>query len=227
MNLLTKDLALSQQLANLEHYLQADQLVIRHCSASLAPSEFTVRHGVSIHSEALPRPLSTDQYELARSLTFESMLKSSRVYRKVRRHSEQLSFRSSTVPSHAWSALSDVSLSDISAISVLALPLDSADINNAHHYTFAQRTMAHDHGNGHKPSSNLTDDASEGHRIKWSGDLATKYALARRPPDSGSKLLIAQPRLQSDTIGTFTDQELEEARNVKLFVHGGAGAYPD
>jgi hypothetical protein len=36
--------------------------------------------------------------------------------------------------SYAWSALSDVSLSDISNISVVALPISSSDLTNGHHY---------------------------------------------------------------------------------------------
>jgi hypothetical protein len=65
---------------------------------------------------------------------YESDLETSRVYRKVRRMSSLFSFRSSIAQTHAWTALSDVSLSEISIMSVVALPLRRDDIGNQHHY---------------------------------------------------------------------------------------------
>ena len=72
------------------------------------------------------------------SQDFESALKMTRVYRRVRASECDISFRSSAVRSHAWSVLSDLSIGDISVISVLALPISLEEINNiAPHLTFA------------------------------------------------------------------------------------------
>jgi hypothetical protein len=76
------------------------------------------------------------QSEPARAFPFERVLKASRVYRRAKRDTTDFSFCSSIPLSHAWSALSDISLSDISVISVVALPLCLTDIPNGHHYTF-------------------------------------------------------------------------------------------
>lgn len=63
---------------------------------------------------------------------FQSDLDASRVCRKAQRETADYSFRSSNAFSYAWSALSDTSLSDISMISVVALPLMGDDITNMH-----------------------------------------------------------------------------------------------
>jgi hypothetical protein len=56
------------------------------------------------------------------------------VYRKARRSTSDVSYRSSVGFSHAWTALSDISLSDVSVITVVALPISSNDLLNGHHY---------------------------------------------------------------------------------------------
>jgi hypothetical protein len=56
------------------------------------------------------------------------------VYRKARRSTCDASYRSSAALSHAWTALSDISLSDVSVITVIALPISSNDLLNGHHY---------------------------------------------------------------------------------------------
>ena len=61
--------------------------------------------------------------------SFEKLLEATRAYRRAQRSECDVSFSSSNVRSHAWSALSGISLADISVISVLALPLDSDEIS--------------------------------------------------------------------------------------------------
>ncbi|EWG55230.1 hypothetical protein FVEG_13266 [Fusarium verticillioides 7600] len=72
---------------------------------------------------------------------FEQDLKLSRVYRNAKRDTMDFSANSSIVRTHAWSSLSGVSLSDISHISVLALPLYVEDISNPEHYRFGQEAF--------------------------------------------------------------------------------------
>jgi hypothetical protein len=61
---------------------------------------------------------------------FEVVLEASRVYRMAEPNTCDTSFSSSTVRSHAWSALSGLSLADISVISVIALPLSFQEIRH-------------------------------------------------------------------------------------------------
>lgn len=70
------------------------------------------------------------------SVLFEGALSESRVYRRIKRDSLDVSIRSSVARTHAWSIFSGLSIGDISNISVLALPVYSNDINNPQHYAF-------------------------------------------------------------------------------------------
>jgi cell division control protein 24 len=72
---------------------------------------------------------------------FDHDLKLSRVYRHAKRDTMDFSARSSVARTHAWSSLSGISLSDISHISVLALPLYIEDISNPEHYNFGQEAF--------------------------------------------------------------------------------------
>ncbi|KAF2180666.1 hypothetical protein K469DRAFT_458159, partial [Zopfia rhizophila CBS 207.26] len=84
----------------------------------------------------LARRLTTTITTPIRYFDFERDLEASRVYRQATRDTVDFSFRSSAVGSHAWSTLSDVSLSDISTISVVGLPVYQKDITNSYHYQF-------------------------------------------------------------------------------------------
>jgi hypothetical protein len=72
--------------------------------------------------------------------SFEQDLKSSRPYRKAIRETMDYSVRSSVAGSHAWTALSDTSLSGISSIAVIRLPIVSLEISNPQHYAFGGTT---------------------------------------------------------------------------------------
>jgi len=67
---------------------------------------------------------------------FEFDLNTSRVYKRTLPYECDVSFRSSAVRSHAWSVFSGLSLSQISAISAIALPIYSFDIFNREWYEF-------------------------------------------------------------------------------------------
>ncbi|KAK1828645.1 hypothetical protein QBC39DRAFT_149877 [Podospora conica] len=67
-------------------------------------------------------------------LSFEKDLVASRVYRRIKRDTMDFSMRSSIAQSNRWSIFSGMSLSDISDISVLALPIHPSDISNPQHY---------------------------------------------------------------------------------------------
>jgi len=81
-----------------------------------------------------PLSINTDS-SLSKS-DFEDDLESSRVYRRAQRDTMDFSFRSSIARSNTWSVFSGLSLSDISVISVIGLPVFPKDITNAYHYNF-------------------------------------------------------------------------------------------
>uniref|UniRef100_A0A8H7N8F4 Fungal N-terminal domain-containing protein n=1 Tax=Bionectria ochroleuca TaxID=29856 RepID=A0A8H7N8F4_BIOOC len=68
---------------------------------------------------------------------FELDLEASRVYRMAKRDTMDFSFRSSLAGSIAWSIFSGLSISDISAVAAIALPIKPKDLSNAHRYEFS------------------------------------------------------------------------------------------
>ncbi|ORY02261.1 hypothetical protein BCR34DRAFT_84268 [Clohesyomyces aquaticus] len=79
---------------------------------------------------------NTSQYSSYSVLRFQEEIENSRVYRRANRANSLLSFSSSVIGSRAWSVFSGLSLAEISAISVIALPLTPSDVENAEHYFF-------------------------------------------------------------------------------------------
>jgi hypothetical protein len=67
---------------------------------------------------------------------FEIDLNNSRVYKRTQPYECDVSFASSAVRSHSWSVFSGLSLSQISSISVIALPVYSHEIANKEYYGF-------------------------------------------------------------------------------------------
>ena len=67
---------------------------------------------------------------------FEDDLEASRVYRRAQRDTMDFSFRSSITGRDGWSVFSGLSLSDVSIIAVIALPVYADDLTNPQHYAF-------------------------------------------------------------------------------------------
>jgi hypothetical protein len=74
--------------------------------------------------------------------SFEIDLNTSRVYRRTEPYESDVSFTSSNVRTHAWSIFSGMSLSEISVVSALALPLYAYDIPNNEWYNFGEIGLA-------------------------------------------------------------------------------------
>ena len=85
-----------------------------------------------------PPPPNMERESGLSKLNFRDDLISSRVYRRAQRETMDFSFRSSIAQSRSWSMFTGLSLSDISAISVIALPVYPDDLTNAHHYDFGE-----------------------------------------------------------------------------------------
>lgn len=74
--------------------------------------------------------------------SFEADLNTTRVYTRTQLYNSDVSFTSSAVRTHVWSVFSGLSLSEISDVSVIALPLYPHEIYNGHWY------LCEDPGNG-------------------------------------------------------------------------------
>ncbi|PSS06669.1 hypothetical protein M430DRAFT_37760 [Amorphotheca resinae ATCC 22711] len=102
----------------------------------------TLRDSVAIYSDysdgsdltVCPKGTGTlDAYLIQHE--FEETLYASWVYRRNQSCRESMSIRSSVVRQSAWSVLSELSLAQISIISVIALPVQRSELFNAQWYT--------------------------------------------------------------------------------------------
>jgi hypothetical protein len=127
-----KDLA--RRLACLEGpgYDSESVITARRDSSSFAAATTMPSQDLSI--DDTPKTLARLSLSHFRNQAHEHELQASRVYRKAQRGSDGSTFHSSLARSNAWSALSDISLSEISSVSVIALPLYPIDIKNRGHY---------------------------------------------------------------------------------------------
>lgn len=69
---------------------------------------------------------------------FQIDLETSRVYQRTEIYKSDVSFTSSAVRTHAWSVFSGLSLSEVSVISAIALPLYLDEISNMEWYILSQ-----------------------------------------------------------------------------------------
>jgi hypothetical protein len=132
-SLLQSNRELSSRLAHLEDQLGTTMSLCTHRPGSLAPSDDTITRA-TILSRTEHLNLLTNDTETIRSFEFEKDLEASWVYQKMTRNTTDASFCTSLVRSHAWTALTEISLSDISVISVVALPISLFELENAYHY---------------------------------------------------------------------------------------------
>ncbi|KAM7203201.1 hypothetical protein V8F20_004143 [Naviculisporaceae sp. PSN 640] len=100
----------------------------------------------SIDDETISKPatspasLPPSEYTTTSAFNFEPDLEASLAYRRAQRESMDFSFRSSVAWSNGFSTFSGLTLGDVSVLSVIALPIYEAEISNAHHYTFGNRS---------------------------------------------------------------------------------------
>ncbi len=123
--------------ASIRFFEDNESIFRRHdlSSAGQGPSK-----GVAVLSaedESIPHE---DSFKDALSpREFEVVLEGTRVYAHVQSNDCDISFTSSAVRTNAWSALSGLSLNDISVVSVLALPISWEEVDNiGSHLTFAR-----------------------------------------------------------------------------------------
>lgn len=128
-------------MAHLEDCFDSSNATVTRRALSYAKSELPTQEDASTRMLQTNNTLELLPYGTSAHFQFERVLLASRVYIKAERHASDASFRSSIGRSHAWTALSDISLSDISKISVIALPIHRHDISNPEHFEFRLPTL--------------------------------------------------------------------------------------
>jgi hypothetical protein len=137
--LLAQNLELAGRMEHLECYYHASNPVLTNRPTSHMSNATTIPASKHARLGGILSTLSQSPAMSGQTREFEHELEASRVYRKAQRGVDDISVCRSVAISHAWSALSDISLSDISALSVVALPLFRKEITNAYHYSTKPR----------------------------------------------------------------------------------------
>jgi cell division control protein 24 len=99
------------------------------------PNDSTEVAGIKKDNGIFQFPASFEGVAVSR-FDFEEDLEASRAYRRAQRDTMDFSFRSSIAHTNAWSVFS--TLSDVSIISAIALPLYPEEIGNAQHYQLGE-----------------------------------------------------------------------------------------
>jgi cell division control protein 24 len=145
--LLESNQALSRRLMNLEDAFEVRTIISKRPSRAISTADGTnddilnsrrrteetedATISKSANTSQLPTPLESIEVS---SFDFENDLETSRVYRRAQRDTMDFSFRSSVAHTNAWSQFSGLSLSKVSIISAIALPLYPDEIENSQHY---------------------------------------------------------------------------------------------
>jgi len=124
----------------------------------------------------------------SRGFAFEELLMNSRVYRNAARDSsDAFSIITSAGRTASWSMLSGLSLSEISHIAILALPIYAADITNKEAYDFNPPTTE-ETGLLNQQTDTATDAKAKGSRRRW---LRTFLSRDTRSPTGQEQAFIA------------------------------------
>ena len=121
------------------HQILAQRLLSIEIGINLS-QPLTSNQGESLVNDAAAPPGQPRRNDLG--YAFEEVLETSWVYKRAARQGEEGNFSiiSAADRTASWSMLSGLSLSDISFIAVLALPVYEHDISNSEVYTFGEFT---------------------------------------------------------------------------------------
>ena len=146
-NLISQLLESNQEISRRLHNLEAShdsQSILTNCfrnrntlEGADITEEITETDPDKRYSKTSSRFLTNFQ-ATAFHYSFEIDLNTSRVYRRTEPYQSDVSFTSSNIRTHAWSVFSGMSLSEISVVSALALPLYADDIPNNEWYNFGE-----------------------------------------------------------------------------------------
>lgn len=184
---LAKDRDMERRLEQVEQHLRLQSTASFMDNASIRSDATTGSDNLTIRppgpTSSISGPVSTASRDavVCNDLPlreFEALLNTSRVYRRNENREENMSFRSSVIRLSAWSALSDMSLANISIIAVMSLPVQLQELSNGHWYENTTHTLQHAIGTvdrlGRIPSPP---------QESWARELAVSLAEAGKEDD--------------------------------------------
>jgi hypothetical protein len=171
------------------------------------------------HSFTSPADIKRD----VRGFAFEELLMNSRAYRTAaRNNSDAFSVISSAGRTASWSILSGLSLSEISNIAILALPVYSVDIANSNAYDFDTPITDPAVAVGPAEEADSPSKKRRGGRRSLSRlaeffRVQTDSKVSEKPPDEGN-IVFGMPLKQSITYANVAISLTNEAG--ESFVYG-------
>lgn len=117
------------------------------------------------------------------SLSFEQDLYASPVYARTMEGKSNVSIPSSAAHSTIRSFLSNLSLADVSNVSILSLPITTAEIWNHHHYLKEHHRIVETHPSPRESMAQECCAISQGGSISWAGAGLKKSV--DKVPDEG------------------------------------------
>jgi hypothetical protein len=133
----------SRRLRNLEDMCET-RSVLTHCFRNNSNAEEVNDSAETIRDNLVPEDANRSSNSFPVTIfqfSFEADLNTSRVYKRTSLYQPDASFTSSAIRAHAWSIFSGLSLSEVSMISAIALPLYSHDISNSQWYNFGESSQ--------------------------------------------------------------------------------------
>ena len=131
---------ISRRLQGLESLFDAETIRTAHLSyrASVAPTEMEALLGeANTHQSSPLYSLESGRHGMTIfQPSFQIDLEASRVYARTQQYTSDASFTTSIARTHAWSVFSMISLSQVSCISAIALPIYSEELSTTERYEF-------------------------------------------------------------------------------------------
>lgn len=183
---------------NLEHGTSTDLHDLRELHSSSEPSTVALNTDKGDDENVLEQLNST---RFPFSFLFEKELYESRVYRKISSHSTRFSMISNARSTLAFSMSSSITMGDVSALSVYALPVFAHEISNASCYSFRpvpNRSGRLDWRNnlGDTGNESLSETEDKRSRLtRRSMLLWNKYRRTRYSPTSDMSQIYVLPTI--------------------------------
>lgn len=139
--LLETNQALSRRLMNLEDAFEVATIVSKRQSRVFSTNGLKQYQPKETNEDDISQLSNLTAVTEISGFDFEIDLETSRPYRRAQRDTMDFSFRSSVAHTNAWSQFSGLSLSKISIISAIALPLYPDEIENPQHYVLGGQAV--------------------------------------------------------------------------------------
>ncbi|KAG9233974.1 hypothetical protein BJ875DRAFT_510847 [Amylocarpus encephaloides] len=154
--------------------------------------------------------------------TVHDALYTSRVYKRTRMYESDVSFSTSTLRPHAFSVFSELTLSDISSLSVIALPLYLADVSNGEYYHFGEYidTEKASIGLSKTPTNSTSSSFST---QGWLSDAPLEFTWYDASPENSSRqsLGVESPAARSYrliVLGDINSGKIDLVKQVSYIV---------